>query len=316
MTPNFSYFYKERYADIASLNSCCNYDFFVSFYNESYRVTTIFENVHATKKVILFDEDCEYVKGHESFKISHDELADINAFFAHYALTENITICLDITGFPVPYILLILKIFQKHNILKFDVLYSEPDYYKEKSKTKFTDDFVGVKQVNGFKGTHSSDETNDYLIIASGYDYSSIIEVCKHKENVHKKFQLFGFPSLQPDMYQENILKIYSAKSILNFENINDPEVNLFAPANDPFITAEEVANFIDRNNEIKKITNIYLSPLSTKAQALGFGLYYLWNNCTTKPVSIIYPYCNKIFGNTSEGLSKISVFHIELPAS
>lgn len=314
MSIDFTYFYKERYIDIDGVNAGNSYDLFISFCDESYRVKQVFENINSLKKILFYDIESLYSSSYENFKISNKEFDDVRDFFNKFPLDNSMKICLDITGFTVPYILLFLKFFQSNKILKFDIIYSEPDYYKDRSKTKFTDDFIEVKQIEGYRGIHSTDESNDYLIIGSGYDYSSIIDVCKHKENVHKKHQLFGFPSLQPDMYQENMLKISDAKNTLNFESISDPELNLFAPANDPFVTAQEIMSFIKRNDEIKKITNIYLSPLSTKAHALGFGLYYIWNECHKEPISIIFPFCNKMYRNTSEGLSKISVYNIELP--
>lgn len=314
MSLDYTYFYKHKFSKIETLNKTFDYDCFISFYDQSARVTTVFDNILSKRKVLFYDEADLYVSKYENFLVSYNELADLSNFFSSNSFTPQDKLCLDITGFSAPYILLFLRFFQKHGIRKFDVIYSEPDYYRQKSNTKFTDDFIEVRQVDLFKGIHSTDESNDYLIVACGYDHTSIIDVCKHKENIHNKHQLFGFPSLQPDMYQENVLKINSAKSILNFENINDPEVNLFAPANDPFVTAQELKLFVEKNDKNKKITNIYLSPVSTKAQALGFGLYYIWEQCHTKSVSIIFPYCNKIHKNTSEGLSRLSLFHVELP--
>src|SRR5690606_3184686 len=273
MSIDFTYFYKQRFNNLEDLKSNCSFDLFISFYNQSSRVKDVFEEVNSSRKILFYDEDSLFSSAYENFKISNKEREDLEGFFEQFTLDSSMNICLDITGFTVPYILLFLKFFQSKNILKFNVIYSEPNYYKDKSRTKFTDDFIEVKQIEGYRGIHSTDESNDYLIIGSGYDYSSIIEVCKHKENVHKKHQLFGFPSLQPDMYQENMLKIYDAKNTLNFENINDPELNLFAPANDPFVSAQERMSSIDKNEKINKIASIYLSRISTKAQALGFGL-------------------------------------------
>jgi len=43
----------------------------------------------------------------------------------------------------------------------------------------------------------------DLLVISSGYDYQLILKVAKAKKACQTKCQIFGFPSLQPDMYQE-----------------------------------------------------------------------------------------------------------------
>ena len=310
---DYTYFYKDKFKTIDEINVDINYDLFISFNNGSSRVIDVFEGIDIAQKVLIYDEADLFTLKCLNFKITGNELDDVKEFISKFPIKGK-KLCFDITGFPTQYIFIFLKFFQKEDLLSFDAIYSEPDYYVKKSNTIFTDEFVGVRQIELYRGQHSTDESNDYLIINSGYDHISIIEVCKHKENVHKKIQLLGFPSLQPDMYQENILKIHSAKNVLNFENIHDSELNLFAPANDPFATAQELSMFIKKCNDKKEITNIYLSPLSTKAQALGFGLYYIWENCNKKPISVIFPYCNKVHKKTSYGLSKISVYHVELP--
>ena len=74
------------------------------------------------------------------------------------------------------------------------------------------------------------------------------------------------------------IIKTEKASEELGHPNFNDFDFNIFAPANDPFVTAQELKLFIEKLNGRKEITNIYLSPLSTKAQALGFALYFYGN--------------------------------------
>jgi hypothetical protein len=44
-------------------------------------------------------------------------------------------------------------------------------------------------------------------------------------------------------------------------------------------------------------------------------ALYCLWENSNEdKPISIIYPVCDKYFGDTTEGISKIWKYDVELP--
>jgi len=109
---------------------------------------------------------------------------------------------------------------------------------------------------------------------------------------------------LQADMYQENVLKIYHAK-----ESIGEI-VPRYAPAFDPFVTAQTISEIIDENPDY---SNIYLSPLSTKPQTLGIALYYLWN-FSSKPINIIFPYSEKYYPKTANGIKKTWKYSLELP--
>jgi hypothetical protein len=50
------------------------------------------------------------------------------------------------------------------------------------------------------------------LIICAGYDDDLIAEIAQNKGHCQKKYYILGFPSLQPDFYQESILKMENAK--------------------------------------------------------------------------------------------------------
>lgn len=150
------------------------------------------------------------------------------------------------------------------------------------------------------------------MVIGSGYDDKRITDVSRNKANA-RKVQLFGFPSLQPDMYQENVIRAYRAEeaSTGGEKYFIDSATSIFAPANDPFVTAQSLKEFLDNENKRRKITNLYLSPLSTKSQTLGFALYYI-TECLDEPVSIIFPYCSGYTRETTSGISKIWKYTIE----
>ncbi len=148
------------------------------------------------------------------------------------------------------------------------------------------------------------------MIIGSGYDHKLINSVSEDKEHA-KKIQLFGFPSLQPDMYQENILRSYKAEESIGGKQFLDVNSSYFAPANDPFLTAQTLRECIDKENKYKSITNLYLSPLSTKAQTLGFALYYIKERIN-QPCSVIFPFCTQYTRETSVGISKVWKYTIE----
>ncbi|WP_418263665.1 hypothetical protein [Flavobacterium faecale] len=310
---DYTYFYKNKLDSISELST--NYDFFLSFYSDTERVKTIFENIVSKTKVWI-SKELNLVISPEKHFITQDELSEndnVYNLLNDLKISSTDKLCIDITSFPIPFLFLLLKNLQFSNILYFDIIYTEPVTYNQKEHTIFSEEFMSVKQIEGYEGTHNtSDDSNDFLIIASGYDHSRVIDVCKNKSHT-RKIQVFGLPSLQPDFYQENIIKTEKASEELAHPNFNDFDLNIFAPANDPFVTAQELKLFIQRQNNRKVITNLYLSPLSTKAQALGFALYYLWE-CENMPVSIIYPFCNGDIHNTSNGISNISVYNIELP--
>ncbi|MCK6650551.1 MAG: hypothetical protein L6Q66_12910, partial [Bacteroidia bacterium] len=163
----------------------------------------------------------------------------------------------------------------------------------------------------GYEGSHIPDTSNDILIIGSGYDDSRITDVANDKAKA-RKIQLFGFPSLQPDMYQENVLKAYKAEAAVGGESFIDPSKNIYAPANDPFVSAQLIKEFIEKENTKKPITNLYFSPVSTKAHALGIALCFIWLH--EIPTSVIFPFCEQYFTDTTIGVGKVMIYTVELP--
>lgn len=178
--------------------------------------------------------------------------------------------CIDTTGFVRPQLLFLLKYLYNSSISKVDFLYSEPAHYTKKEETVFAlGGIKEVRQVHGYEGVHALDVSNNLLVIGAGYDSMLIRSVAESKGNA-RKMQILGLPSLRADMYQENVLRANKAEESLgNCETI-------FAPANDPFITADVLKEAVLRSHSLKPITNLYLCPLATKAQVLGFGLFYL----------------------------------------
>jgi hypothetical protein len=54
------------------------------------------------------------------------------------------------------------------------------------------------------------------------------------------------------------------------------------------------------------------VSPLATKAQALGFAYYYLCE-CVGTAASVIFPYAEFYSRETSVGLSRVWLYEFEL---
>jgi hypothetical protein len=317
---DYTYFYKRKFNNCSELVALPVYDVFISFYNNSDRLLGVFKEIRANTKWWLYSDQYPYnslfflpTDKIEIYNISIEEESELIAdFFDKSKIFPRQNICIDITGFRTPQLIFLIKFLKENHFKKFDIIYSEPDYYADREKTVFSANFHHVRQIHGYEGNHNTDVSNDVLIIGSGYDDGRITDVANNKAKA-RKIQLFGFPSLQPDMYQENVLKAYKAESAVGGHSFIDSATNIYAPAEDPFVAAQMIKGFIERENSIRKITNLYLSPISTKAHALGMALYYLFE-CEGKPASIIFPFCETNYGNTSIGISKIISCTIEFP--
>ena len=292
------------------------WDLFISAFNSSERVAYVFWKADATSKHWLIHPDYEYLKdeypkGDCFFYPTRYEGEFIRQYMRDAGTNlRNKRVCIDITGFLKPYMMFLLAWFKNHGLNQFDVIYSEPGHYVRKEETQFSDEaVVEVRQVSMFEGLHVSDTSNDILIIGAGYDHELMAQAAESKDNA-KKLKIFGLPSLRPDMYQENVLRASRAEEAANRVG----EESYFAPANDPFVTANVLAKIVAKQQAIMKITNLYLCPVATKPQALGFAIYYL-SECVGRPVSLIYPFCATHSRKTSTGISRIWKYRVELPA-
>lgn len=308
----YTYFYKKKYKSTSDLSEL-NYDVFISSYCNSDRVLQTFNCIEAKQKLfLLYNQDVtdeELEKQKVSFFRVNNSIEDLRGFVENFS--TGVKYCIDTTGFIIPELLVLIKFLRvKDPNLSIDFIYTEPQFYKDREETLFSDEYKDVSSVIGFEGRHSSDTSNDLLIIGAGYETNRIVNVAQKKSN-SRKVQLLGFPSLRPDMYQENVIKTYKAESVLGEFRNNDNV--LYAPAYDPFYVAEKLSDFIKKENSRKSFTNIYLAPLSTKAHALGMLIFYEWES-GNYPISIIHPKCDKYFSETTEGISEVNVFTVEFP--
>lgn len=312
---DYTIFYKENlnYSNLGKIQ----YDLFISAYNSNERVIETFKNVNSgLKHWLIFPEFeyevSEYPQEDQVVKVFDMKPSkDTYAFIRNYLVSNNLhqdhvrRLCIDITGFNRPSLIYFIRLFANIGIKKFDVIYSEPGQYVNQEDTRFSELPKNPEPIPGCSKINQ-DNNKDLLIIASGYDYQLILKVANAKKHCKIKCQIFGFPSLQPDMYQENRLTAsYAADSI------GDEVYNYFAPANDPFVTAQKIQEIVKQHSDY---TNLYLSPLSTKAQTLGFILYYLYEGERKDNVSIIFPHSEKYSKKTSIGVAKLWKYTIELP--
>jgi hypothetical protein len=316
---DFTYFYKRKYLNVAEIEDT-DYDIFISTFNQTDRVREIFKSIKAHEKywIVLPDYEGNLFVGDEpKISVPYEGYDRILEFINTLNLNNGVKLCIDITGFLIPHILFMIRYLQKKKgIQHVDIMYTEPQKYTDEENTHFSDYFHDVFQILGYGGVPNPNMDNDLLIISSGYDDSRITDVAGKKKHA-KKIQLFGFPSLQADMFQENMLKAYKAESAVGIEGFRNLDLNLYAPANDPFVAAQTIQKFIEKEQKSQVFTNIYLAPISTKPHALGMALYCLWEYSEgDKPLSVIYPVCDKYFGDTCIGISKIWKYHVELPST
>lgn len=307
---DYTIFYKEFY-DYGDLRKSPNYDLFWSAFDNCNRTKEIFNKVKSTqKKWFIFPqynhktEDLPTSEGiYNSQSLAESEY--FQDFIREFSENDykSSKICIDITGFIRPHLIYLLKFLSCSSISQVDLLYTEPNQYTNADETTFSGFIDGIQDVEGCTSINNNPNTdNDLLIICAGYDDNLIARIAQNKD-CPNKYYILGFPSLQPDMYQESILKMENAKmSAGKFKNYK------YAPAFDPFVTAQIINEIIEEN---PNATNIYLSPLSTKPQTVGMALFYI-TNFERLPISIIFPYSKKYSSKHAEGVKRTWKYTLE----
>jgi len=317
----YSIFRKRCFAPDSGWAAGEQWDFFLSAYNASERVRTVYSQARADKKYWVIHPEYRLIgdalppepkfepsaNGEDEFVIDLVNQLILNGYDP-----QSSSLCIDITGMLRPHLLFLVRALQKQGVSRFDALYSEPAYYRQKAATAFSAGmFSGVRQVAGYEGISNIDTSSDLLIIGMGFDAQQTKEVAEDKDKAHK-IQLFGLPSLRADMYQQSVLRSREVADWLGDPSFA-PANRAAAPANDPFVTANILSELVAEREARHPPTNIYLSPLGTKAQALGFALFYI-GECVGKNRSIIFPFSTEYSPKTTKGLSRIWLYGIEFP--
>lgn len=316
---NYSYFYKHYYNNLTELESLPKYDILISSYVNSFRVIEPAEHIPAERKIWFFCEEDGpdlFLAGKEIISIKpNEDYATLLLALKSFELT-GMRICVDATGFKIPYLMFLMRCMCSFNITNYDIIYTEPTRYRDAENTQFSDLFSEVKLIDGMRGLNTSRNDNDLLIIAAGYDHSRIADVANNRKNCKKKVLLFGFPAISPGMFQENILRAYRAEEAIATECFKDMNSNIYAPEYDPFVVAQEINEYIQKqqNSNHKDFTSIYLAPLSTKPHAIGMALYFLWESGWKKNINLIYPFCQQYIADNSDGIARVWRYEVELP--
>jgi hypothetical protein len=310
-------FRKQRFD--AGARICASDELFISAFNSSPRVQGVYECAQdAERRWIVLPEyqfdstEIPAVPGVITCAAGSEASGLIAVLDTLGDLTGR-KVVVDVTGFLNNYVMVFLPLLKARGVRVVRFIYGEPGRYLMGERTKFSDEVVmQVRQVGGFEGSHAVDSANDLLILGMGYDWRLAAQVAVAKEHA-RKVQLFGLPSLQPDMYQESLLCASRVEDEIGPEGANPINFE-FAPAHDPFVTAATISEIVKKHRSRHPAANVYLSPLATKAQALGFALFYM-KEAKDTPTSVIYPICANYMKATSEGLAGIWAFEIELDA-
>jgi hypothetical protein len=297
------------------LQSDKKYDLFISAFNLSERVANTFERVNATRKYWIIHN--EYGLTGSEFPTNAPVLTSEAVAEADFILDTmgqiglplepGVSLCIDITGFMRPHLIFLMHWLCLTGIKRFDLVYTEPSQYMRKADTVFSSDVVEVRQVNGYEGIHSVDMASDVLIVGVGYDHGLVSNVIANKSSA-RLVQMLSLPSLSADMYQESLIRLHKVADA----PLKVPEEQLaYASANDPFITYIVLGEAISKiSARQENISNLYLSPLATKPQTVGFAMYYI-NHLVGKPASIIFPLANHYEKETSRGVGRAWLYEI-----
>lgn len=288
------------------------WDLFISAYNDSDRVQKIFDLVPAERRAWWVLPEYAY----DAKEIAHlrdaivlpagreDEV--IARGLQEVQFDPGNRLCVDITGMMRPQILFLMAYLKDNGCSNFDLLYTEPEHYERRSETRFSiGEDVEVRSVAGYIGAHNNDMNGDVLALGVGYDHQLISHALQAKEAA-RILQLHSFPSLSADMYHESILRLHRVRS----ERSRIGDEVYYSSANDPFVIASSLAASVEVVDRHRPITNIYLAPLATKPQAVGFGLYYL-RHLKNKAASIIYPNARLYNRETSKGVGRSWIYPI-----
>lgn len=292
------------------------FDIFISAYNNSDRVNDVFRQIRAAKKIWLIHPEYGYTPIEQpegDIKVcpnQTDEISQINCLLAELGELDGKKVGIDITGFMRHVLVFLVAKFAHIGVRNFITLYSEPVSYLKQEDTTFSTSTSGFpRPVRGMAGSTNS-QSQDCLILGVGYDHKLISEVVDHKEN-SIVFPVFSFPSLSPDMYQQSAVRSSEggAAALGNTWVSN----RRFAPANDPFSTAGIVSELVHDIDRQGLNANIYISPLSTKVQALGFALYWQLEGRLRGAVTMLLPECKTYSRETTRGLKRLWMYTIEL---
>jgi len=296
------------------------YDLFLSAYNLGERTGIIYDRLDATRKIWLIHHEYglsegDIPKGEKFGKALSDESTYckelIDGLISGGVLDVKSTrLCIDITGILRPHLMFLVLYLKLRGARSLDLIYAEPKHYALKEKTPFSmGSIYDVRPVHGFEGSPSARGDDDFLVIGMGYDDRLLAAVAETKDKA-EKHQVFGLPSLRADMYQESVLRSRRAADELGDPSFSENNRS-FAPANDPFGTAAVLSEVVSRRLATSPGASILLCPLGTKAQALGFAIFHMFE-CDSIGARIIFPFSQGYSPRTGADLARAWLYRLE----
>ena len=151
----------------------------------------------------------------------------------------------------------------------------------------------------------------NYAIVSVGYDDCLISQTFNNRGD-YIFYPIYAFPSLGADMYQQSVIRTAGCEVAGSDSWLNNKK---FAPANDPFLTAQKVSEIVREIDVSKKEhgKNIFLCAFSTKAQTLGMCLYWLYEGrFLENGVNFLMPEWKIYAAETGMGVKKVSIYEVE----
>lgn len=312
---DYSIFYR-RELNLVTLAASDAFDVFISAYNSTVRVQSVFDKIPAARKIWLVHPEYQYLEEELPNQVEmvrptfNDEREQVRALLDFVGPLDGRKICIDITGFMRHVLVFLVAKLNAIGVNNFSAVYSEPEAYAKQEATVFSTKTAGkVRAVAGMR-LSNNEHAQDALVLGVGFDHALINEVMNNKDHV-VVYPILGFPPLSPDMFQQSAIRAAdSGGPALEDAWITNRR---FAPANDPFATAGVVAELLRKIDASKLPPNVYLSPLSTKVQALGFAIYWVLEGKNRGAVSMLLPECETYSRETSTGLKRLWAYDVEL---
>lgn len=304
---NYSYYFIEEIKDVSSLQ----YDVFISVFDGCKRTKEVFNKVKATNKYWLvipqYNQSNDEKPATFLYSSNTNESDYILEVIKSIEIDTNKKVCIDSTGFIIPHLLFLIQHLKRKGINSFDILYSEPQQYEDAESTEFTRRVNHTRPIDGYSTVARDVDGEDTLIVFVGFNDEMVTNVAREKSLAKHKYLFTGFPSLQADMYQQNLIQLN--KSI---ETIGQKHVHYCkAPAYDPFVAAQKLQEIIDKRlKKSKSINFIHIAPLSTKPMAIAAALVYF--NNPDAPIDIIYPPAEEYKSHHSLGIKRTWSYTIE----
>lgn len=312
MTPDYSIFYRRSISVNNIGYELPIFDVFVSAFNISDRVRYVYDNVRAERKVWLVHPEYsfsfnEYPEGERVAPVSSYEVDQINDLIEVIGDVSGKRLCIDITGFMRHALIFLVAKLESMGVLEFTAVYTEPTAYSKQEDTAFSTTTSGrVRQVAGV--ATPMNHSKDAVVVGVGYDHDLISEVMNCKDGAVMR-PIFAFPSLSADMYQQSAIR--ASRSGDKALDVDWMANRRFAPANDPFVNAEIVGESV-RALDAAGDFNVYLSPLATKVQALGFAIYWVFEGRNRSSTAVLLPECVTYSRETSVGTKRVWAYTVE----